>query len=79
MKSCTSSTVPLSNKMGSEDLVLIFISLVFPTFFLEAFLFFVACVYGFPRVGLDHLQNPGLLVVRTSSTGSQYDGVLWIF
>ena len=28
---------------------------------------------------LDHLQNPGLLVVRISSTGSKYDGVLWIF
>ena len=82
MKCCTFSTVPLSIEKGSEHLLLTFITFVFPTlatFFIEAFLFFVACVYGFLGVVLDHLQNLGFLVVRTSSTGSQYDGVLWIF
>ena len=68
MECCISSTVPLSSEMGSEDLLLTFITLVS-----------VACVYGFLRVVLHHLQNPCLLVVRTSSTGSQFDGVLWIF
>ena len=68
MECSTSPTVSLSSEMGSEDLVVTFITLVY-----------VACVYGFLSVVLDHLQNPCFLLVKTSSTGTQYDGVLWIF
>ena len=45
---------------------------------LLTFLVFVACVYGFLRVELDHLQNPGLLVVWTSSTEFQCSVDLFI-
>ena len=82
MEACT---VPVSSEMGSG---IDFITFDFPTlisrpswllFFLKTFCCMCLWFSGFLKVVLDLPQNLDLLILRTSSTGSQYDGILWIF